>query len=132
MKKISQRGAARRKLLKARDDGSAAASPKGQETRERIFDAALRAFGEASFLAVTTRQIASAAAVSLPTLQYYFGDKEGLPRLRRGHCRAISSKHGGCRRERSGSFAGRLLAGNSSVPPQSAYDGARQIPGRLK
>ncbi len=41
-------------------------------------DAALEAFGEASFLAVTTRQIAQAASVSLPTLQYYFGHKEGL------------------------------------------------------
>ncbi len=53
---------------------------KGRETRERILDAALKAFGEASFRAVTTRQIAEAAAVSLPTLQYYFGDKEGLYR----------------------------------------------------
>src|ERR1700733_971719 len=53
---------------------------KGQETRERILDAALKAFGQASFLAVTTRQISKAASVSLPTLQYYFGDKEGLYR----------------------------------------------------
>jgi AcrR family transcriptional regulator len=29
---------------------------------------------------VTTRQIAQAAKVSLPTLQYYFGDKDGLYR----------------------------------------------------
>jgi TetR/AcrR family transcriptional regulator, regulator of cefoperazone and chloramphenicol sensitivity len=53
---------------------------KGEETRQRILDAALRAFGEASFEAVTTRRLAKAAAVSLPTLQYYFGDKEGLYR----------------------------------------------------
>jgi AcrR family transcriptional regulator len=53
---------------------------KGRETRERILDAALKAFGGASFLAVTTRQISTAASVSLPTLQYYFGDKEGLYR----------------------------------------------------
>jgi len=53
---------------------------KGQETRERILDAGLKAFGESPFLAVTTRQISTAAAVSLPTLQYYFGDKEGLYR----------------------------------------------------
>jgi TetR/AcrR family transcriptional regulator, regulator of cefoperazone and chloramphenicol sensitivity len=51
---------------------------KGEETRERILNAALEAFGEASFLAVTTRGIAEAACVSLPTLQYYFGSKEGL------------------------------------------------------
>jgi TetR/AcrR family transcriptional regulator, regulator of cefoperazone and chloramphenicol sensitivity len=51
---------------------------KGQETRERILDAALKAFGDDSYPAVTTRQIAKAASVSLPTLQYYFGHKEGL------------------------------------------------------
>jgi TetR/AcrR family transcriptional regulator, regulator of cefoperazone and chloramphenicol sensitivity len=53
---------------------------KGEETRRRILDVALKAFGEASFKAVTTRQISEAAGVSLPTLQYYFGDKEGLYR----------------------------------------------------
>jgi AcrR family transcriptional regulator len=53
---------------------------KGEETRQRILDAALSAFGEAAFKAVTTRQLAQAAGVSLPTLQYYFGDKEGLYR----------------------------------------------------
>lgn len=46
----------------------------------RILDVALKAFGEASFKAVTTRQIAEAAGVSLPALQYHFGDKEGLYR----------------------------------------------------
>jgi TetR/AcrR family transcriptional regulator, regulator of cefoperazone and chloramphenicol sensitivity len=53
---------------------------KGEETRQRILDAALKAFGAASFKSVTTRQIAEAAGVSLPTLQYYFDDKEGLYR----------------------------------------------------
>jgi AcrR family transcriptional regulator len=53
---------------------------KGEETRKRILDVALPAFGEASFKAVTTRRISEAAGVSLPTLQYYFGDKEGLYR----------------------------------------------------
>jgi len=51
---------------------------KGEETRQRVLNVALKAFGEASFLAVTTRQIAGAADVSLPILQYYFGNKEGL------------------------------------------------------
>jgi len=51
---------------------------RGEETRQRILDVALRAFGEGSFQAVTTRQISEAADVSLPTLQYYFGSKEGL------------------------------------------------------
>lgn len=54
--------------------------PKGEETRQRILDAALKAFGEASFTTATTRRISEEAGVSLPTLQYYFGDKEGLYR----------------------------------------------------
>lgn len=54
--------------------------PKGDETRRRILDAALDGFGRASFEAVSTRQIAGAAGVSLPTLTYYFGCKEGLYR----------------------------------------------------
>jgi AcrR family transcriptional regulator len=53
---------------------------KGEDTRERILNVALKAFGEASFVAVTTRQIAQAAGVSLPVLQYYFASKEGLYR----------------------------------------------------
>jgi TetR/AcrR family transcriptional regulator, regulator of cefoperazone and chloramphenicol sensitivity len=53
---------------------------KGERTRQRILDAALQAFGEASFKEVTTRRICTAAEVSLPTLTYYFGDKEGLYR----------------------------------------------------
>ena len=53
---------------------------KGDETRQRLLDVALAAFGEAPFGEVTTRQIAAAARVSLPSLQYYFGDKEGLYR----------------------------------------------------
>jgi AcrR family transcriptional regulator len=67
------------KTAKVRAAGSAGYR-KGDETRQRILDAALKAFGEASFKAVTTRRIAQAGGVSLPTLQYYFGDKEGLYR----------------------------------------------------
>lgn len=51
---------------------------KGDETRQRILDSALKAFGDGSFVAVTTRQISRAAGVSLPTLQYYFASKKGL------------------------------------------------------
>jgi TetR/AcrR family transcriptional regulator, regulator of cefoperazone and chloramphenicol sensitivity len=58
----------------------AAGYRKGEETRQRILDAALKAFGEASFKTVTTRRISEEAGVSLPTLQYYFDDKEGLYR----------------------------------------------------
>jgi len=54
--------------------------PKGEETRQRVLKVALRAFGDASYKVVTTRRIAEAAGVSLPTLQYYFDGKEGLYR----------------------------------------------------
>jgi TetR/AcrR family transcriptional regulator, regulator of cefoperazone and chloramphenicol sensitivity len=70
---------ARRKTSKMRTVANAG-YPKGEETRQRILDVALKAFGEASFKAVTTRRIAEASGVSLPTLQYYFGGKEGLYR----------------------------------------------------
>jgi TetR/AcrR family transcriptional regulator, regulator of cefoperazone and chloramphenicol sensitivity len=51
---------------------------KGEETKSRLLAVALTAFGEAGFASATTREIADAAGVSLPTLQYYFGNKEGL------------------------------------------------------
>src|SRR6202451_4847816 len=79
MNPTSQRSDATRQSAKPRNPARAL-HQKGQETRERILDAALKAFGEASFLAVTTRQVSKSASVSLPTLQYYFGDKEGLYR----------------------------------------------------
>ena len=53
-------------------------SRKGEETRRRILDVALRAFGEEGFTAVSTRRIAERAAVNLPALRYYFGGKQGL------------------------------------------------------
>jgi TetR/AcrR family transcriptional regulator, regulator of cefoperazone and chloramphenicol sensitivity len=79
MGRSSRSSMAARKSSTPRDP-SHAGHQKGEETRERILDGALKAFGAAPFLAVTTRQISKAANVSLPTLQYYFGDKEGLYR----------------------------------------------------
>jgi AcrR family transcriptional regulator len=53
---------------------------RGEETRARIIDTALRVFGEAGFNEASTRQIAADAGVNPPALQYYFGGKEGLHR----------------------------------------------------
>jgi AcrR family transcriptional regulator len=78
-KRSPETAPARLRISKARAVVNAG-YPKGEETRQRILNVALTAFGEASFKAVTTRRIAEAAGVSLPTLQYYFGDKEGLYR----------------------------------------------------
>jgi AcrR family transcriptional regulator len=54
--------------------------PRGVETRARIVAAALQVFGEEGYLRASTRQIADAAGVNPPALQYYFDSKEGLHR----------------------------------------------------
>jgi AcrR family transcriptional regulator len=51
---------------------------RGAETRERIVLAALKLFGESGFVGASTRDIATAAGVNPPALQYYFDSKEGL------------------------------------------------------
>jgi TetR/AcrR family transcriptional regulator, regulator of cefoperazone and chloramphenicol sensitivity len=51
---------------------------KGEEARQRILEAALKAFGANGYKGATTRQIAEDAGVNLPALTYYFGGKEGL------------------------------------------------------
>ena len=115
MGQTSQRSTAAHQSSKARNPPRAV-HQKGQETRERILDAALKAFGEASFLAVTTRQISKAASVSLPTLQYYFGDKEGLYRAcaeaiverYRRHTRAAGAKAAEALNERGSAESARV------------------------
>src|ERR1700689_1007050 len=67
------------KTSKARSTATAGYR-KGEETRQRILDVALKAFGDASYKSATTRQIAEAAGVSMAPLQNYFGDKEVLSR----------------------------------------------------
>jgi AcrR family transcriptional regulator len=51
---------------------------RGEETRARIVLTALKLFGEAGFDGASTRDIAAAAGVNAPALQYYFDSKEGL------------------------------------------------------
>lgn len=53
-------------------------SRKGEETRRRILDVALREFGAFGFAGTSTRRIAEHASVNLPALRYYFGGKQGL------------------------------------------------------
>lgn len=53
---------------------------KGEATRARLLDVALEVFGREGFAGATTRRISEEAGASLPTLNYYFGDKEGLYR----------------------------------------------------
>ena len=51
---------------------------RGEDTRARIVEAAVRVFGEKGYAAASTRDIASAAGVNAPALQYYFEGKEGV------------------------------------------------------
>ena len=51
---------------------------RGEETRARIVATALKLFGERGFDGASTRDIAAAAGVNAPALQYYFDSKEGL------------------------------------------------------
>jgi AcrR family transcriptional regulator len=53
---------------------------RGEETRARIIAAALAVFGDTGYVRASTRQIAEAAGVTPPALQYYFESKEGLHR----------------------------------------------------
>jgi AcrR family transcriptional regulator len=53
---------------------------RGEETRLRIIATAIPLFGEKGFDGVSTREIAAAAGVNPPALQYYFDSKEGLYR----------------------------------------------------
>ncbi len=52
--------------------------PRGEETKTKIIRKAITLFGEKGFAGVSTREIASAAGVPPPSLQYYFENKEGL------------------------------------------------------
>ena len=53
-------------------------SPKGEQTRAAIVEAALRLFRESGYEATTMRAIASAAGVATGNAYYYFGSKEEL------------------------------------------------------
>ncbi|MGI4982793.1 MAG: CerR family C-terminal domain-containing protein [Janthinobacterium lividum] len=64
---------------------------RGEETRQRIIDAAVGVFGERGFDAATTREIAQRAEVNPPALQYYFENKEGLYRACADHIASESS-----------------------------------------
>lgn len=51
---------------------------KSVDTRNAILRAAIAAFGRAGFAAASTRQIAAAAGVNQPAINYHFGSKEAL------------------------------------------------------
>lgn len=56
------------------------AQQRGDDTRLRILQTALRVFAAEGYEGASTRTLAQRANVNLPALQYYFGNKEGLYR----------------------------------------------------
>ncbi|MFL9866096.1 CerR family C-terminal domain-containing protein [Paraburkholderia fungorum] len=65
-----------KKLRRSPEGGYA----RGDETRQRIIEAAIELFGEYGFDGASTRDIAAHAGVNAPALQYYFENKEGVYR----------------------------------------------------
>lgn len=53
---------------------------RGEDTRARLIESALKLFGERGFEGASTRDIATEAGLNAPALQYYFDNKEGLYR----------------------------------------------------
>ena len=53
---------------------------RGEETRNRLLAVATKLFSEKGFAAISTRDIATAAETTLPSIPHHFGSKEGLYR----------------------------------------------------
>jgi len=66
---------------------------RGDETRRRIIDAAIKLFGERGYEGASTRDIARLAGVNAPALQYYFNGKEGLYTACAEHIAESAAEH---------------------------------------
>src|SRR3546814_8615422 len=51
---------------------------RGEETRQRLLDAAIDVFGRCGYEGASTRALAGAAGANLAAIPYHFGGKEGL------------------------------------------------------
>src|ERR1700737_2485637 len=58
---------------------------RGEATRRRLVEAAVRVFGERGYHAAGTRELANAARAHLAAIPYYFGGKDGLYRAAAEH-----------------------------------------------
>src|SRR5882757_1332652 len=59
---------------------AATASSRGEDTRQRLIDAALEIFAAHGFEGASTRMLADRAGANLAAIPYHFGSKEGLYR----------------------------------------------------
>jgi AcrR family transcriptional regulator len=85
----------RLKQEKRRMSGTANVRPgagRGEDSRQRIIEAALDVFGRHGFEGASTRMLAQAAGVNLAAIAYYFGGKEGLYRAVAEHVVAAISE----------------------------------------
>jgi AcrR family transcriptional regulator len=55
-----------------------ATQSRGEDTRRRLVEAAIDAFGAYGYDGTSTRLLAERAGTTLPAIPYYFGSKEGL------------------------------------------------------
>ena len=84
---------------------------RGEDTRRRLIETAIAAFGELGFEGAGTRLLTERAGVNLPAIQYHFGSKEGLYRAAVDHiARYIEQQMAPV-----GSRVRRTLAGNKKV-----------------
>jgi len=58
---------------------------RGEDTRRRLIETAITAFGELGYEGAGTRLLAERAGANLPAIQYHFGGKEGLYRAAVDH-----------------------------------------------
>lgn len=65
---------------------------RGEDTRQRLIEAALKIFGEYGFEGAGTRMLADAAGANLAAIPYHFGNKEGLYRAAAHHIVESTSK----------------------------------------
>jgi len=72
---------------------------KGEDTRDRIYSAALALFRERGFDATTMRDVAAAAGMSLGAAYHYFPSKDAIvlayyDRISREHARRVATEAG--------------------------------------
>jgi len=84
---------------------------RGEDTRRRLIETAIAAFGELGYEGAGTRLLTERAGVNLPAIQYHFGSKEGLYRAAVDYiARYIEEQMAP-----AGSRVRRTLAGNKKV-----------------
>ncbi len=53
-------------------------TPRGEQAKQQLLEAALEIFGKSGLTGATTREIALRAQQNIAAIAYYFGSKEGL------------------------------------------------------